>query len=280
MDKIILIEDNNYMTLRLQKILKQNNIADLENLIPKYLNNTYLNSIKGDIKLFVVDLDTRQANGLNLIKKIHQLNFNNSPIIALSEKANVTLLKKVVDAGCHDFIIKPFSNDTILYRIKKAIIPLENHPIPKEDLNVKEPPKLINTKLKWQKNFIIHVDQIDQEHAAIIRKYEELQTHMEKGEGHSFYSELLDFLDNYVDTHFSNEEILHAQYNYPNRAEHHKFHEFFKDSIKELHQSYDPNNINDGHLIRISFFIKSWLIHHILVEDLKFGKYFKDKNAP
>jgi hemerythrin len=134
-----------------------------------------------------------------------------------------------------------------------------------------------STQMLWNKDYLIDVDEIDQEHAQIVDKYNELYILMREGKGHEYYAELLAFLKSYVHEHFAHEEQLHKKHNYPLIHEHKKIHEGFKATLTKIYEN-SSEKASNRELIRISLFIKQWLIHHILIEDKKFGDHIK--NAP
>lgn len=130
-----------------------------------------------------------------------------------------------------------------------------------------------DTSLRWDDDFKIDVNEIDEEHKKIIDKYERLYELMKEGKGHKYYLELLLFLNDYVNTHFAHEQLLHKKENYPLKEAHIEIHEEFKASILKLQKLGLEKDITDMDLIKINIFIKNWLVHHILIEDRKFGDY-------
>lgn len=278
MSRIIIIESNNYLKIKLEKLLKKNNFLDIETIDPKRLTDSYLNFIKKDIGLFIVDLDNHNHDVIALIRKINSITHNDGiSIIALSSNGDVAILKKAIKAGCKDFILKPFDNESLIYKVKKLFdITQSNDNSPNKYKPVKSKTDA-EIRLIWNEAYAIDVSEIDGEHKDLFNKYEELYHLMKAGKGHEFYEELLSFLNDYVHIHFNHEQLIHKDEAYPNRTEHFTIHEEFKASLKKIFEEGHSSNVSDVELIRISLFLKNWLIHHILVEDVKFGNYMREK---
>jgi hemerythrin len=281
MNKIILIEDTGYLQLKFEQALSKNNIKNTESISSRMMTQSYLNYMHKDIGMFVIDLDNHNGNGIRLIKLIRE-NFTkeNVPIIAMSQNADVSILKKAVLVGCNDFILKPFEDQSLVFKVKQLL---------GEKQNVKDSPNQYNpsnldvdnnseTTFGWNKDYIVNIEQIDNEHRSIIQKYERLYNLMKDGSGHEYYEELLHYLEEYVITHFINEQRLHHEADYDLTEEHQNIHDEFKNSLSRIINTEKMNPPSDVDLIKINLFIKNWWIHHILIEDKKFGDFIQSKN--
>lgn len=133
--------------------------------------------------------------------------------------------------------------------------------------------------LKWCKEFEVGIKKIDDEHKSIVEHFEVLYDKIRDGHGTQYYSELLDFLKMYVDSHFHNEEMLQQEIGYTGLETHKAIHEKFKKQVYELIDKSEKLQISNVDLIHLSLFIKEWLIHHILVEDKKVGLFLKQNGA-
>ncbi len=283
MKKIILVEDTNYLQLKLEQALLRSNIMDIESINSRMMTQAYLNYLHNDIRLFIIDLDNYNRNGIQLIKLIRE-NYSkeNVPIIAISRNADVAILKKAILTGCNDFILKPFEDQSLVFKVKQFFGEKRNA---KDSPNQYNPSKLddsLETTFEWNQDYIINIEEIDNDHRSIIEKYEVLYNLMKDGKGHGYYEELLNYLDEYVNNHFVNEQKLHQEASYDLSEEHHIIHDEFKNSLNHIIEASKINQPSDVDLININLFIKNWLIHHILIEDKKFGDFMKSKkeNAP
>ncbi|MEJ7693926.1 response regulator transcription factor [Daejeonella sp.] len=74
--------------------------------------------------LILTDLMVPNVAGRELIMQIQQSKLNaNTPIIVLSSLSSDELIVDVLAAGVKDYIVKPFSVDVIVAKIKQLLIP-------------------------------------------------------------------------------------------------------------------------------------------------------------
>lgn len=275
MAKIIFVEDTNILKLRLELLIRNNGLADFEAISTSTLASNY-KKINAD--LYIIDLDYKKNGGVDLINKIKAI--DNKPIIALSSKTDISHLKQAIVSGCNDFIIKPFDDKALAYKIKKLIGLEQNSTYSPNQYRPEtiETGSESKTVIFWDKQFEIDVKEIDADHKSIIMSYQKLYSLMKEGKGHHYYKELVEFLQNYINTHFAREEVLHKRYDYTLKDEHHQIHIEFVASINKLIEKGTSESVTNIDIIKMNLFIKQWLIHHILVEDLKFGAFLKKNN--
>jgi|LGOV01.1.fsa_nt_gb hemerythrin-like metal-binding protein len=283
MKKIILVEDTNYLQLKLEQALLRSNIMDIESINSRMMTQAYINYLHDDIRLFIIDLDNYNRNGIQLIKLVRD-NYSkeNVPIIAISRNADVTILKKAVLTGCNDFILKPFEDQSLVFKVRQFFGEKQNTNDSPNQYNPSNIDDTSETTFEWNQDYIINIEEIDNDHRSIIEKYEVLYNLMKDGKGHEYYEELLNYLDEYVNTHFVLEQKLHKEVSYDLSEEHHIIHDEFKNSLSRIVEASKINQPSDVDLININLFIKNWLIHHILIEDKKFGDFMQSKkeNTP
>ena len=132
----------------------------------------------------------------------------------------------------------------------------------------------VDIKLEWGTAFEIGIESIDDEHKAIIENYGKLYELMRSGKGHSFYNELLDFLTDYIEVHFENEEKFQREIGYDQYEAHKAKHDFFKEKIGDFIRASDQS-VSNADLIKLNLFVKDWLIRHIYLEDKKIADFIK-----
>ncbi len=113
---------------------------------------------------------------------------------------------------------------------------------------------------------------IDKEHRELIQAVNKLLEACSEGKGRSSMDETIQFLNNYVNQHFSHEEQLQKQRSYPGLPAHRAFHENYKKTLKEITSKISvsgPTIIELGNLNKHI----SVLIAHIKTEDKKLGAF-------
>ena len=116
---------------------------------------------------------------------------------------------------------------------------------------------------------------IDSEHRQLIDAVNSLLDACSKGQGRTQLLKTAQFLLNYTEKHFSDEEAIQVKNHYPDYTRHKKIHDDFKkvaaDFVKKI-EAEGPTVANVG---QINTLLAGWLIKHIKGEDKKLANYLK-----
>ena len=235
----------------------------------------------------LVDLDGGIDAAISFIETIRQMNDQKDlPILGISSNSEISLLKKFMDAGCTDFILKPYEDVNLLNRVLKAmnnqIIVDPSGYLKGEnvnDLGEEVVPMPQTVPLEWHSDFEIGVESIDEDHKKIVEHYKMLYLSMREGKGHGDYQAHINFLMEYVSEHFEREEALQQSSTFPGFEKHQKLHQAFTLHVSKLLQANREHEVTHQELIKLNLFIKEWLLRHILVEDRKIGEHIKSMEA-
>ena len=274
MGKITILEAADFLRVKLLKLLKFYRFDNTE-VISALINNNVGYTFK-DSSLIILDLDNHKLDVVGIIEQIKEdSRVSRIPIMLLSSQADIKTLKKALQAGCSDFVTKPFSDDILIQKIHKLMKrEYQDIGLP---TSIKEDPDPQETSFTWQSDYEIGIEEIDREHKAIIDSYEKLYQYMKSGRGHEYYNEMIDFLEKYVNDHFAHEEAFQASIGYDKRSEHARYHLAFKEQIGNMINTHKEREVTNLDLIKFNLFIKDWLLHHILLEDAKIGEFLKNK---
>lgn len=113
---------------------------------------------------------------------------------------------------------------------------------------------------------------IDQEHRELIRAVNKLLDACGEGKGRASMNETIQFLNQYVNQHFSHEERLQKQSGYPGMPAHRIFHEKYKQTLKEITSQIAVSSPTIAELGKLNKHI-SVLITHITTEDKKLAAF-------
>ena len=97
--------------------------------------------------------------------------------------------------------------------------------------------------ITFDDNLITGNKTIDSQHQELIDRIRQFVAACESGDSKIKAIKMLDYLDEYTNFHFQEEEELQKKVSYPEFSGHHAKHEEFKTSIQEL---YDYLNENEG----------------------------------
>lgn len=131
--------------------------------------------------------------------------------------------------------------------------------------------------MKWTDDLSVGVDLIDSQHKSLIDAINELFNACSKGMGRKKISETLEFLQNYVATHFRDEEEVQRKCGYPDYAAHKKLHSDFVKEVMKYSDRLEAEGPNVALVADFNTFVTNWLIYHISREDKKIGQFINEK---
>lgn len=129
--------------------------------------------------------------------------------------------------------------------------------------------------IQWDPSFSVGTAVLDNDHRKLIeilnRIYDAWQ-----GEAPSaaVLSQLFDELLDYTDGHFSREEGKLAARAYPHLAAHHAEHERLRELVLAFRSRHLAGQQPEKLTEEMAKFLKSWLLDHILGEDMKYRPLF------
>jgi hemerythrin len=137
-------------------------------------------------------------------------------------------------------------------------------------------PELVSIPIfQWRGAYNTNIREMDKDHQALFQTANRLYEEISSGRNKFVLSETLDFLIRYTEEHFSNEEKLMEDYDFPGYESHIKQHERLIFEVQELKDKFLAGEIQMD--MRIINFLKDWIINHILTEDRQYGPYLNDK---
>lgn len=129
--------------------------------------------------------------------------------------------------------------------------------------------------IQWRESLAIGVEEIDAQHKELLYRFDGLLKACKAGKGTEELNSLQAFLEEYVITHFSDEEGLQRRYVYPGYEAHRVQHQHFIDQIKKLRTETEKEGISLHHVVETNNLLLKWLINHISVVDKELGKFLK-----
>jgi hemerythrin-like metal-binding protein len=129
----------------------------------------------------------------------------------------------------------------------------------------------------WNDSYDTGIRIIDSQHKRLIAILNELFEAMEKGQGSAIMAKLLADLHNYTVTHFSTEENLLKQSDYPDFAAHKKLHDEFAARVHQMQAACEKGQVSMS--LRLATFLKTWLAEHILGTDKQYVEHLKSKGV-
>lgn len=128
--------------------------------------------------------------------------------------------------------------------------------------------------ITFDDNLITGNKTIDSQHQELIDRIRQFVTACESGDSKIKAIKMLDYLDEYTNFHFQEEEELQKKVSYPEISGHHAKHEEFKTSIQELYDYLNENEGPDDQFIeQVKLNVVDWLFQHIKTFDRSVAEY-------
>lgn len=126
----------------------------------------------------------------------------------------------------------------------------------------------LETGLAWQ----------DEQHRQLFDRLVALHTAIEQRQSRKIVSQTLDFLDDYVENHFGQEEDWMQRHSYPETDQHRAEHEDFKQMLTMFHHFVTrTRKLVLATKVRVE--LNRWFLHHIQTADKRLGAFLQEKGA-
>ena len=132
--------------------------------------------------------------------------------------------------------------------------------------------------LTWNANFSVGIKEIDDDHKILIDMINRACASIEQMEEQKVLTGLITDMREYAMKHFSNEEGLMEQHDYPDLKSHKKLHNHFIIYAASLDNMQDSEK-DTLEPLKIFKYLADWLRNHILHIDKKFGSYLIEKGV-
>lgn len=129
----------------------------------------------------------------------------------------------------------------------------------------------------WEDDLVIGIEKIDKQHKELIKKLDDLAQAVLQKQGKNKISSLMNFMEEYGEGHFTDEEKFMAFYEFPGLDGQKKHHQRFRDTTKKLRDELESQTDMESFASSVQRYLIDWLILHIKSEDRKFGEFISGK---
>lgn len=129
--------------------------------------------------------------------------------------------------------------------------------------------------INWKNEFSVGIAEMDTQHQKLLAMINRLIKEQKTLTDPATIAELLTEMTDYALEHFRAEEYLMAEYGYDRKSEQEKQHQAFVTKTQAFCEASDigPNILSNALLD----YLGSWLVSHILDEDMMYKDFFRDK---
>jgi len=129
----------------------------------------------------------------------------------------------------------------------------------------------------WDSNLETGHEKIDNQHRQLVATLNNLIEASEEGKDKEIIFKTLDFMTGYTIMHFSTEEKLQIQFNYPDYLVHKRYHDEFRKTVEELTARLVKEGPTREMIQIVTNTIGNWLLNHIKGDDFRMASYVKSR---
>jgi len=131
--------------------------------------------------------------------------------------------------------------------------------------------------IEWTNALSVGVTTFDNEHKQLVVLINTLNQALTAGSAKKTMEDILQSLVNYTTIHFKHEEDYMVLYDYPDYQKHKKEHDALTTQVIEFQERYRAGKT--AFSLELMYFLKDWLINHIMGTDKKYKDYFIAKGV-
>ncbi len=126
--------------------------------------------------------------------------------------------------------------------------------------------------MRWTEKMSVGVPELDADHRVLIKVINQLEENSEAAARGTAIRQCLFALLRYAEYHFAREEKVLAGCQDPEIREHKLEHRDVVDRINQMHRRFDDNPDDAAAVVNDELlgFLRDWLNHHILIEDMAY----------
>lgn len=126
---------------------------------------------------------------------------------------------------------------------------------------------------EWNQGLSVGVDQIDAQHKELFARVNRLLAAASQGKGRDEIGATIDFLADYVVTHFGTEERIMSRCGYSDFKPHKDQHERFLHEFSGLKKKFEDEGVSTLLIVLIQQKVCDWLTNHVSKVDRALGKF-------
>ncbi|MBI3756011.1 MAG: hemerythrin family protein [Deltaproteobacteria bacterium] len=131
--------------------------------------------------------------------------------------------------------------------------------------------------IQWTEALATGAADIDNQHKELFKRINSLFDACQQGKGKSEVMNVLKFLEDYIETHFSAEENLQRGHSYPDYPAHKAMHEQFRKEFYEFKKGLEKEGTTLSTVIQTNRLLSSWWTEHIGKVDKALGAFLKSR---
>jgi len=131
-------------------------------------------------------------------------------------------------------------------------------------------------QIVWKDEYRMGVEEIDKQHMDFVKLINRFVIVFQNGTHTQVQDRILLELLKYIEYHCVSEENLMLISRYPDRVTQEEEHQALLKTMRYKYDRFKDGNRNGNDMVK---YLTNWFLNHTQKEDMKFGKYIKDRGA-
>lgn len=128
--------------------------------------------------------------------------------------------------------------------------------------------------IEWTNDLATGSAKIDKQHKEIFVRINDMLDACNQGQGKAKVESLIAFLEDYIFSHFGEEERFMKEHSYPEYAAHKALHDEFIVQLGKLKYTVKTEGVGVHTVIATNQLVVNWFINHIRKVDTKLGAFW------
>lgn len=120
------------------------------------------------------------------------------------------------------------------------------------------------------------IPEIDAQHRELVERINAIILMGAKAFSKEETQKTIDFLEEYVIKHFSDEEALQVKCGYPFIETHKKLHKQYLFQFELTKKEFEEKGFSNSFAMNLNDSVTAWIVRHIKTSDADFGKYYTE----
>ena len=133
--------------------------------------------------------------------------------------------------------------------------------------------------IQWEPSFSVGITKLDDDHKKLIQLVNSLCEAWTLGKDALIIESLFDALQVYTDSHFQREEAILAALEYERLPQQQHAHACLVDALQNFRTRYLAGGQATKATAEMNAFLRSWLVDHILTEDLMYRSVLSSQES-
>ena len=131
-------------------------------------------------------------------------------------------------------------------------------------------------RIEWNDGLATGIELVDKQHKMLLEKLNDISEAIENQMGVDVIIKTLDFMVDYTDFHFTDEEKHMTEHKYPRIEYHKKMHREFVDTLNKMITEFKEDGATERLAESVNIYLFNWLVTHIKGVDGAYGRYLKE----